>query len=63
MLVPLVAVGSHVEIQANLTNTRLYQTVAESATLMAFDDVKSAKLCNVYEGEGVCLRLFDADVR
>ena len=51
-LVPLVAEGTHVEIKANVTSTRLYQNLTESVPLMAFYDVKNAKLCKIFEGEG-----------
>ena len=37
-LVPLVAQGSHVEINANVTSTRLYRNMTEHVPLMAFYD-------------------------
>ena len=51
-LVPIVAEGSHVEIIASVTNTLLYQNLTDAVPWMAFYDVKNAKLCNIYEGEG-----------
>jgi hypothetical protein len=51
-LISICAEGSHVEIIASVTNTRLYQNLTESVSCMAFYDVKNAKLCNIFEGEG-----------
>jgi hypothetical protein len=51
-LVALVAQGDHVEINADITSTRLYQNMTASVPCMAFYDVKNAKLCNVFCGEG-----------
>ena len=45
-MVLLVADGTHAEIKASVTTTRLYQHLAESAPCMGFYDVKNAKLCN-----------------
>jgi hypothetical protein len=51
-LVSIVAEGSHVEINASVTSTRLYQNLTDAVPCMAFYDVKNAKLCNIFEGEG-----------
>ena len=50
-MVPLVAQGSHLEIKANITSTRLYRNLTEAVPLMALYDVKNAKLCKIFEGE------------
>ena len=62
-LVPLVAQGSHVEINANVTSTRLYRNLTEAVPLIAFYDVKNAKLCKIFAGEGLTHRepLLDED--
>ena len=57
-LLTLVAKGTHLEINANITSTRLYKNLTESVPLMGFYDVKNAKLCNVFEGEGFCFHSF-----
>ena len=44
--------GSHVEINADVTSTRLYQNMTDEARSMGFYDAKNAKLVSVYEGEG-----------
>ncbi len=54
-MVTLLAEGSHAEIKASVTTTRLYKNLTEDVPLMAFYDVKNAKLCNIYEGEGVLM--------
>jgi hypothetical protein len=54
-MVFVVAQGSHAEIGTLVKSTNLYQHVTEDASCMAFDDVKNAKLCNIYEGEGVIM--------
>jgi hypothetical protein len=54
-MVLLVAEGSDAEIKTSVTNTQLYQILTEDASCMAFYDVKNAKLCNIYEGEGVIM--------
>ena len=51
-LVSLVAEGSHIEIKASVTSTRLYQNLTDSVPCMGFYDVKNAKLCSIFEGEG-----------
>ena len=51
-LVAMVAEGDHVEIKNSLTSTRLYQNLTAEVPLMAFYDVKNAKLCTIFEGEG-----------
>ena len=51
-LVSLVAEGSHIEIKASVTSSRLYQNLTDSVPCMAFYDVKNAKLCSIFEGEG-----------
>ena len=50
--VPLLAEGSQADIQANVTTARLYQNLTDSVPLMGFYDVKNARLCNIFEGEG-----------
>ena len=52
-VVLLVAEGSDVEVFATVTKTRLYQNLAEAATVMGVYDVKNARLCNIYEGTGL----------
>ena len=54
-LVTLIAEGTHAEIKASVTTTRLYKNLTENVPCMAFYDVKNAKLCNTYEGEGVIM--------
>ena len=49
----IVAQGSDVEIKATVTKTRWYQHLTESAPVMGFYDVKNARLCNVWEGQGL----------
>ena len=44
--------GDHVEIKNSVTSTRLYQNLTAEVPLMAFYDVKNAKLCTIFEGEG-----------
>jgi hypothetical protein len=51
-LVSILAEGSHIEICTSVTNMRLYKNLTASVSCMAFYDVKNAKLCNIYEGEG-----------
>ena len=55
-VVLLVAEGSAVEVQASVTKTRLYQNLTEAATVMGFYDVKNARLCAVFEGQGLTHR-------
>ncbi len=54
-MVTLLADGSHAAIRASVTTTRLYNLLTEDVPCMAFYDVKNAKLCNIYEGEGVIM--------
>ena len=54
-MVLLVAEGSHAEIKASVTTTRLYHHLTEAVPCMGFYDVKNAKLCNIFEGNGVIL--------
>ena len=54
-MVSLLADGSHNELKASLTNTRLYQNLSEDVPLMAFYDVKNARLCHIVGGEGVLM--------
>ena len=54
-MVTLLAEGSHAEIKASVTTTRPYHNLTEDVSLMAFYDVKNAKLGNIYEGEGVIM--------
>ena len=51
----LVLLVAHAELKADVTNTRLYQNLTESASCMGFYDVKNAGLCNIFQGEGVIL--------
>ena len=53
-LVLLVA-GQHAELKADVANTRPDQNFTESFSCMGFYDVKNAKLCNLFQGEGVIL--------
>ena len=55
-VVVVLAEGTHAEIKANVASTRLYQNLTEAAPCMGFYDVKNAKLCNVYDGEGLTHR-------
>ena len=48
----LVADGTHQEIKANVTSSRLYQNLTASVPCMGFYDVKNAKLTSISEGEG-----------
>ena len=52
----LAADGTHTEILNSVTNTRLYINLTESVPLIAFYDVKNAKLCHIFEGEGLLHR-------
>ena len=54
-MVLLVAEGTHAEIKASVTTTRLYQHLTESVPCMGFYDVKNAKLCSLLECEGVIM--------
>ena len=54
-MVFVIAEGSHDEIRTSVTNTQLYHNLTEDASCMAFYDGKNAKLCNIYEGEGVIM--------
>ena len=51
-MVALCANGTHVEINASVTSTRLYSNLTSAASVMGFYDVKNARVCNIYEGEG-----------
>ena len=51
-LVTMVATGESVETQNTVTNTRLYQNLTDSVAFMGLYDVKNARLCNTYDGEG-----------
>ena len=55
-MVSMLGEGDHVEINASITTTRLYQNLSASAPCMAFYDVKNAKLCNIWQGEGLTHR-------
>ena len=54
-MVSLLAAGSHTELNASLTSTRLYKNLTEDVSLMAFYDVKNARLCHIVGGEGVLM--------
>ena len=51
-MVSLCANGTATEINASVTSTRLYCNLTAAASVMGFYDVKNARLCNIYEGEG-----------
>ena len=51
----MVAEGSHAEIKTSVTDTHLYHNLTEDASCMASYDAKNARLCNIYEGEGVIM--------
>ena len=55
-LVAFVAEGTHSEIKVSVAQTRLYQNLTGNATCMAFYDVKNAKLCTLFQGEGLTHR-------
>ena len=44
------------EIQKSVTTTRLSHNLTEDAPFMGFYDVKNARLCNIFEGEGLMHR-------
>ena len=50
-----VAEGAHAEINASVTTTRPCHNLIEAVPCMGFHDVKNAKLCNIFEGEGIML--------
>ncbi len=54
-MVLVVAQEANTDIQTIVTKTHLYQNLTMDASVMAFYDVKNAKLCNIYEGEGVIM--------
>eukprot|EP00959_Pyramimonas_sp_CCMP1952_P357249 7480592-Pyramimonas_sp.AAC.1 len=47
---------SAMDINASVTKTRLYQNLTDYASVMGFYDVKNAKLCCVFEGQGLTHR-------
>ena len=51
-LISLIATGQFIEIQHSVTHTRFYQNLTDAAPFMALYDVKNARLCNAYDGEG-----------
>ena len=55
-MVVLTQDGSHQEMSAQLSSTRLYQNLTESVRFMAFYDVKNAKLMERRPGETVVQR-------
>ena len=55
-VVMITATGTATEINATVTQTRLYQNLTDSAPVMGFYDVKNARVCNVYEGQGLTHR-------
>ena len=55
-VVSLAVQGIHVEIKQEVTNTRLYQNLTEEVPFMGFYDVKNARLCSIFEGEGLTHR-------
>ena len=55
-VVLLVAVGDDVEIRATVTQSRMYQNLTDTAPLMGFYDVKNARLCGIFEGQGLTHR-------
>ena len=54
-MVLVVAEGSHADIETRVASTHPYHNLTEGASCMGFYDVKNAKLCNIYEGEGVIM--------
>ena len=52
----LVTEGDHLELKSSITKTRLYSNLTEEVPFMAFYDVKNARLCSVFEGEGLLHR-------
>eukprot|EP00959_Pyramimonas_sp_CCMP1952_P200918 4202255-Pyramimonas_sp.AAC.1 len=52
----ITAEGSAMEINASVTKTRLYHNLTENASVMGFCDVKNAKLCRAFEGQGLARR-------
>ena len=55
-LVVLVSEGDHAEIRNSVTNTRLYQNLTDEVPFMGFYDVKNARLCTIFEGQGLTHR-------
>ena len=55
-VVLLTAEGSGADIRASVTTTRLYKNLTEAATVMGFYDVKNARVCSVFEGQGLTHR-------
>ena len=55
-MVSLTQDGTHQEVTARLSSTRLYQNLTESVKLMAFYDVKNARLMERRAGETVVQR-------
>ena len=55
-MVVLTQDGTHQEVTARLSSTRLYQNLTESAKFMAFYDVKNAKLIDRRPKETVVQR-------
>ena len=51
----LVAGGTHAENNLDVTNTRIYKDSPVSVPFMGFYDVKNAKLCHIFSGEGVIM--------
>ena len=54
-MVLIVAEGTNTDIKTAVTNTHLYHNLTMDASVMGFYDVKNARLCNIYEGEGVIM--------
>ena len=52
----LIATGDHVEINASVVNSRLYQNLTDGVSMMAVYDAKNAKLCTIFQGEGLTHR-------
>ncbi len=51
-MVLIVAEGTNTDVKTAVTNTHLYHNLTMDASVMAFYDVKNARLCSIYEGEG-----------
>ena len=55
-LVALVTEGDHADIKKSVTATRLYVNLTDEVPFMGFYDVKNARLCSIFEGEGLTHR-------
>jgi hypothetical protein len=51
-LVSVIATGTASDIAKSVTDTCLYRNLTDAVSFMALYDVKNARLCNTYDGEG-----------